>query len=91
MSNQRTAALDGLRGLAVLLVIGFHAGIPGLGGGFLGVSMFYTLSGFLITRLLLQEHNTNGTIDLKSFWWRRSRRLAEIGRSTAISMLYSTQ
>jgi peptidoglycan/LPS O-acetylase OafA/YrhL len=37
--------------------------------------MFFTLSGFLITRLLLQEHNTNGTIDLKSFWWRRSRRL----------------
>jgi peptidoglycan/LPS O-acetylase OafA/YrhL len=75
MSTQRTAALDGLRGCAVLLVVAFHAGLPGFGGGFLGVSMFFTLSGFLITRLLLQEHAEHGSIALGAFWGRRSRRL----------------
>lgn len=75
VASPRIAALDGLRGCAVLLVVAFHAGLPGFGGGFLGVSVFFTLSGFLITRLLLQEHAENGSIELGAFWGRRIRRL----------------
>jgi peptidoglycan/LPS O-acetylase OafA/YrhL len=68
-------ALDGLRGLAVAGVLLFHAEMPWMKGGFLGVSTFFTLSGFLITSLLLSERNTSGTIDLRTFWIRRVRRL----------------
>lgn len=67
--------LDGLRGVAVLAVVLFHAGVPWMRGGALGVSTFFTLSGFLITRLLLQEHRTDGSISLRAFWARRVRRL----------------
>lgn len=68
--------LDGLRGLAVALVVLFHADITWMSGGFLGVSTFFTLSGFLITSLLLAEHEKRGRIDLRAFWSRRLRRLA---------------
>lgn len=68
-------ALDGLRAVALLGVIGYHAGIERLHGGFLGVSAFFTLSGFLITALLLSERASSGRIDLGSFWQRRLRRL----------------
>lgn len=67
-------ALDGLRGLAVLGVLLFHAdGL--LVGGYLGVDLFFVLSGFLITSLLLLEHESTGRIDLAAFWVRRARRL----------------
>ena len=69
-------ALDGLRGVAVALVVAFHGGVPGAGGGFLGVSLFFTLSGYLITQLLLNEHADRGRISLRAFWGRRLRRLA---------------
>ncbi|MFG2827005.1 acyltransferase family protein [Streptomyces sp. NPDC048434] len=65
--------MDGLRGLAVLAVLLFHAGH--LGGGFLGVDLFFVLSGFLITGLLLKEAANTGTINLIGFWGRRARRL----------------
>lgn len=65
--------LDGLRGLAVVAVIAFHAGH--LRGGYLGVDLFFTLSGFLITSLLLAERQHTGTISLARFWERRLRRL----------------
>ena len=68
--------LDGLRGVAVILVIIFHSGLGWLPGGFLGVSVFFTLSGFLITSLLINECENTGRIDLKAFWGRRLRRLA---------------
>ncbi len=67
--------LDGLRAIAVAVVLAFHADVPGFSGGFLGVSVFFTLSGFLITSLLLREHGTTGAISLRSFWGRRARRL----------------
>jgi len=67
-------ALDGLRGLALLGVLLFHAnGI--LAGGYLGVDLFFVLSGFLITSLLLAEHRETGRIALGPFWIRRARRL----------------
>ncbi len=66
-------AFDGLRGAAVLAVLLFHAGH--LRGGFLGVDLFFTLSGFLITTLLMAEHTGAGRISLVGFWSRRARRL----------------
>lgn len=68
-------ALDGVRALAVTAVLLFHAGVPGTDGGFLGVDAFFVLSGFLITSLLLAEHQRSGRIDLGRFWLHRARRL----------------
>lgn len=68
-------ALDGLRAVAVVAVLLFHSGFAVAGGGFLGVSVFFTLSGFLITSLVLRQWNATGGIDLRSFWSRRFRRL----------------
>jgi peptidoglycan/LPS O-acetylase OafA/YrhL len=68
-------ALDGLRAVAVGLVLADHGGIPGMAGGFLGVDVFFVLSGFLITSLLLDEMGRTGRIDLANFWIRRARRL----------------
>ncbi len=67
-------ALDGLRGLAVLGVLFFHAN-GALRGGYLGVDLFFVLSGYLITSILLAEHRAAGKIALKNFWIRRARRL----------------
>nr|WP_172798263.1 acyltransferase family protein [Mycobacterium sp. GA-1285] len=68
-------ALDGIRAVAVALVLADHGGIPGVDGGFLGVDVFFVLSGFLITSLLLDEHARTGRIRLRDFWIRRARRL----------------
>jgi peptidoglycan/LPS O-acetylase OafA/YrhL/lysophospholipase L1-like esterase len=68
-------ALDGLRGLAVAAVVAFHAGLGWATGGYLGVSAFFTLSGYLITSLLLVEWDATGAVSLGSFWSRRFRRL----------------
>jgi len=67
--------IEGLRGLAVVGVLLFHAGFTWARGGFLGVSTFFTLSGYLITSLLIREHADTGTISLRGFWGRRFRRL----------------
>jgi peptidoglycan/LPS O-acetylase OafA/YrhL len=66
-------ALDGLRGVAVLAVMAYHSGL--IQGGFLGVDVFFTLSGFLITTLLLEEHARAGTIAIGGFYARRALRL----------------
>lgn len=71
----RVRAFDGLRGLAIAAVLLFHAQISWARGGFLGVSAFFTLSGYLITSLLLDEHGRAGAISLRTFWSRRARRL----------------
>ena len=68
-------ALDGLRAVAVLLVLVFHAGFAWMPAGYLGVSVFFTLSGFLITRLLLAEHDRTGSVSFGAFYGRRLRRL----------------
>src|SRR5262245_38679791 len=70
---QRQPALDGLRGVAVAAVVAFH--LEHLQGGFLGVDLFFVLSGFLITSLLLVEFDGRSAIDLGRFWSRRARRL----------------
>lgn len=67
--------LDGLRALAVSAVLLYHADVPWLPGGFLGVDLFFVLSGYLITTLLLFEWQTQGTINIPHFWLRRARRL----------------
>jgi peptidoglycan/LPS O-acetylase OafA/YrhL len=72
---RRVRALDGLRGVAVAGVLLFHAGFGWAGGGFLGVSIFFTLSGFLITSLLVAERDEHRSIGLGHFWSRRARRI----------------
>ncbi|HET9072967.1 MAG TPA: acyltransferase family protein [Solirubrobacteraceae bacterium] len=67
--------LDGLRGLAVIAVILFHGGVTWAHGGFLGVELFFVLSGFLITSLLIREWLGGASIALTEFWGRRARRL----------------
>jgi peptidoglycan/LPS O-acetylase OafA/YrhL len=67
--------LDGVRALAVLAVILYHGKVSWAHGGFLGVDVFFVLSGFLITSLLISERDRSGRIDLVGFWTRRARRL----------------
>ena len=67
--------IDGLRAIAVLAVLAYHLQLPFAKGGLIGVTVFFVISGFLITRILLTESDTTGTIDLKNFWIRRIRRL----------------
>lgn len=67
--------LDGLRALSVLAVVAYHADLTWLPGGFLGVEVFFVVSGFLITSLLLEERHRSGAISLRDFWARRARRL----------------
>ncbi|HEX7131864.1 MAG TPA: acyltransferase [Iamia sp.] len=68
-------ALDGLRAVAVVGVMLFHGGVAWMPGGFLGVDVFFVLSGYLITTLLLRERIGTGAVDLRQFWVRRLRRL----------------
>ncbi|MGO9352882.1 MAG: acyltransferase family protein, partial [Mycobacterium sp.] len=67
--------IEGLRAVAVLAVVLFHADVPGLGGGYVGVDVFFVISGFLITGLLWREANTTGTVRLRGFYGARARRL----------------
>jgi peptidoglycan/LPS O-acetylase OafA/YrhL len=84
--------LDGLRAVAVAVVVAYHLGLGWAGGGLLGVGVFFTLSGYLITDILLSQWRKHGTLDLKDFWARRARRLlpalfvvlAVVGAWTAI-------
>ena len=67
--------IDGLRAVAVVLVVAFHCGISALGSGFVGVDIFFVLSGYLITSILVAEERTTGRIDFAAFYARRVRRL----------------
>ena len=68
-------ALDGLRAVAVALVIAYHLGYSGVAGGYIGVEVFFILSGWLVCALLVNEHQRTGGIALAGFWLRRARRL----------------
>jgi peptidoglycan/LPS O-acetylase OafA/YrhL len=72
---RRFSALDGLRAFAVMAVLFYHAGISWVGGGLLGVDVFFVLSGFLITSLLCRELSRSATVRVARFWARRARRL----------------
>lgn len=80
--------IEGLRAVAVLAVVLYHAGIPGLTGGYIGVDVFFVISGFLITGLLVREVGASGTVALGRFYGARARRLlpaaATVGVVTAI-------
>lgn len=67
--------IDGLRTVAVLSVFLYHPNIPGFEGGYVGVDVFFVISGFLITRILLTEYRTTGRIDYRAFYLRRIRRI----------------
>ena len=67
--------LDGIRALAVIVVVAYHLGVPHMSGGLLGVGVFFTLSGFLITGILLSSWYRTDSLQLKRFWLRRARRL----------------
>lgn len=83
-------SLDGLRAVAVLAVLCFHQGFGWARGGFLGVSLFFTLSGFLITSLLLEEHRTTGRIGLGGFYSRRLRRLMPASLLVLLGIVIAT-
>lgn len=74
-TNHYIPGLDGLRAFAVIAVVAYHLFPLALPGGFIGVDVFFVISGFLITSLLINEHAKNGKINLKRFWTRRARRL----------------
>ena len=69
------ADLEALRGLAILLVVAYHAGVSVLAGGFVGVDVFFVLSGYFTTRVLVQEYGTTGSVNLLAFWRHRVLRL----------------
>src|ERR671921_402025 len=69
------ADVEGLRAVAVLAAVVYHAGLSRVGGGFVGVDVFYVLSGFLITGLLWEELQTTGRLRMGAFYGRRARRL----------------
>lgn len=74
-ATTRYAGLDGLRAIAVGAVVLFHADFYWARGGYLGVDLFFVISGFLITALLAREWESQGRIDLRGFYWRRAKRL----------------
>ena len=84
---QRRADIEGLRAIAVLAVLLFHAGVPGLAGGYVGVDVFFVVSGFLITSLLVTEKESSGVISLSSFYARRVRRLLPVSAVVAVATL----
>ena len=67
--------VQGLRAVAVALVVLFHAHVPGLGGGYVGVDVFFVISGFVITGVLLREHASTGSTSILHFYGRRVRRI----------------
>jgi peptidoglycan/LPS O-acetylase OafA/YrhL len=73
--KERIASLDGIRAVALLLIMGYHFGVGWLQGGFFSLDIFYVLSGYLITGLLTSEYRKRGGIKLSAFWLRRARRL----------------
>lgn len=82
--------IEGLRGLAVLLVILFHVRLPGFQGGFVGVDVFFVISGYLITRLLVDEIHSAGRIRILAFYARRARRLLPAAALTITATLVAS-
>lgn len=80
--------LDGIRAIAVIMVLAYHLKLALFKSGFLGVTVFFVLSGYLITGILISEVEEEGTIDLKNFWRRRIRRLVPAVMSMAVVIIF---
>ena len=80
--------LDGIRAIAVIMVLAYHLKLALFKSGFLGVTVFFVLSGYLITGILISEVEAEGTIDLKNFWLRRIRRLVPAVMSMAVVIIF---
>ncbi len=77
--------IEGLRALAVVAVLLYHFGVPGFDGGFIGVDVFFVISGFLITSLLLHERTVTDRISIRRFYARRARRLLPISATVIVA------
>jgi peptidoglycan/LPS O-acetylase OafA/YrhL len=84
---KRRTDIEGLRAVAVLLVLLFHAGVPGMDGGYVGVDVFFVLSGFLITSLMVAEREETGRVSLAGFYARRIRRILPMSSLVAVATL----
>lgn len=82
--------IDGLRAIAVLLVVAFHVGVPRFSAGFIGVDVFFVLSGFLITGILASEADERGTVRLGRFYTRRLRRLLPASSVTVLATMLAS-
>ncbi|MEE6176649.1 acyltransferase family protein [Mycobacterium sp. 050134] len=82
--------IEGLRAVAVLAVVLFHADVPGVGGGFVGVDVFFVISGFLITGMLCREVTATGTVRLRSFYGARARRLLPASVAVGVAIMIAT-
>jgi peptidoglycan/LPS O-acetylase OafA/YrhL len=84
------ADIEGMRALAVGLVVAYHAGIGGPSGGYIGVDLFFVISGFLITGLLLREHESTSAISIPSFYARRLRRIIPASALTLVATVVAS-
>ena len=83
--------VEGLRGVSVIVVILYHLGAVGFNGGFVGVDCFFVISGFIITRLLVNEWESNGRISLASFYARRAKRILPSSTLVLLATLFSAR
>jgi len=82
--------VEGLRAVAVLLVVLYHADLPGLSGGYVGVDVFFVISGFVITGLLLRERSATSATSLRSFYGRRARRILPAATLVIVTTVLAT-
>src|SRR4051812_20829265 len=85
MNERRRGDIQGLRAVAVLLVVLSHAGVGALAGGYVGVDVFFVISGFLITGILLSQASEKGSISLVGFYARRARRILPAAALTLLA------
>jgi len=90
VSVKRRTDIEGLRAIAVLAVLLFHAGVPGVAGGYVGVDVFFVVSGFLITSLLVAEKTNTGKVSLGAFYARRARRILPVSALVAVATLIAS-
>ena len=82
--------IDGLRAAAVLMVLAYHLKLPFARSGLLGVTIFFVISGFLITRILIKEIENTNTVNLKNFWVKRIRRLLPAILTMIIALIFAS-
>ena len=87
---KRRTDIEGLRAIAVLAVLLYHAGVPGVGGGYVGVDVFFVVSGFLITSLLVAEKTNTNRVSLGAFYARRARRILPVSALVAVVTLIAS-